>query len=240
MIKIKNLTVSYKEEVALQEVSLDIPKGTSCAIIGASGCGKTTLLYSLAKIIKKNSGDIFINEKLIEDSNEKISLILQDLGLFPWKSVENNVLMGLKRSTLSKVEKRKLVYKTLNELDILKYKNKYIHELSGGQKQRVAIARTLVNNPDIMMLDEATSALDAMTKEKIQDLLLDIHFKRKNTMVFVTHSIEESVFLGKKIVVMENKKIKSIIDNKYFGDKDIRKKEEYIHMCNEVRRQLYE
>lgn len=240
MIKVQNLTISYKEEKVLKEVSLDIPKGTSCSIIGESGCGKTTLLYCLAKVINKDSGDIFINNKSIEDSTEKISLILQDLGLFPWKSVENNILMGLKSTALKKNEKKKIVYEILNELDMFKYKDKYIHELSGGQKQRVAVARSLVNNPEIIMLDEATSALDAMTKEKIQDLLLNIHLNRQNTMLFVTHSIEEAVFLGKKIIIMEKGNIKYVIDNKYFGDRDFRNTEEYMRLCTEVRRKLYE
>lgn len=240
MIKVQNLTISYNEERVLKEVSLDIPKGTSCSIIGESGCGKTTLLYCLAKVINKDSGDIFINNKSIEDSTEKISLILQDLGLFPWKSVENNILMGLKSTALKKNEKKKIVYEILNELDMFKYKDKYIHELSGGQKQRVAVARSLVNNPDIIMLDEATSALDAMTKEKIQDLLLNIHLNRQNTMLFVTHSIEEAVFLGRKIIIMEKGNIKYIIDNKYFGDRNFRNKEEYMRLCTEVRRKLYE
>lgn len=240
MIKVQNLTISYKEEKVLKEVSLDIPKGTSCSIIGESGCGKTTLLYCLAKVINKDSGDIFINNKSIEDSTEKISLILQDLGLFPWKSVENNILMGLKSTALKKNEKKKIVYEILNELNMFKYKDKYIHELSGGQKQRVAVARSLVNNPEIIMLDEATSALDAMTKEKIQDLLLSIHLNRQNTMLFVTHSIEEAVFLGKKIIIMEKGNIKYVIDNKYFGDRNFRNKEEYMRLCTEVRRKLYE
>ncbi|MGG7076575.1 ABC transporter ATP-binding protein [Clostridium sardiniense] len=234
------MTISYNEERVLKEVSLDIPKGTSCSIIGESGCGKTTLLYCLAKVINKDSGDILINNKSIEDSTEKISIILQDLGLFPWKSVENNILMGLKSTALKKNEKKKIVYEILNELDMFKYKDKYIHELSGGQKQRVAVARSLVNNPEIIMLDEATSALDAMTKEKIQDLLLNIHLNRQNTMLFVTHSIEEAVFLGKKIIIMEKGNIKYIIDNKYFGDRDFRNKEEYMRLCTEVRRKLYE
>lgn len=240
MIKIKDLSITIENEVVLQEVSLDIPKGTSCAIIGQSGCGKTTLLYSLAMLRDITRGYIYINNKDIKDSDEKISLILQNLGLFKWKTVEKNVLMGLNKVNISKKEKIKIVNDILYELDILKHKDKYIDELSGGQKQRVAIARTLVNNPDIMMLDEATSALDAITKEKIQNLLLDIHIKRKNTMIFVTHSIEEAVFLGKQIVVMEGGKIKDIIENEYFGDKEIRTKEEYIRICNKVRSRLYE
>lgn len=240
MIKIKYLTVYYGQKKILKEVSLDISKGTSYAIIGESGCGKTTLLYSIAGLLEKSSGEILIDNNPLEKSQDKISLILQNLGLFPWKTVENNILMGLKNKVLSKDEKKKLVYEILKELNILEHKSKYINQLSAGQKQRVAIGRTLISNPEIIMLDEATSALDAMTKEKIQDLLLEIHLKRENTMISVTHSIEEAVFLGKKIIVMKDGLIKSIIENKYFGDGEIRKKEEYFHICNKVRRELYE
>lgn len=240
MIKIEKLTVKYGQKKVLKEVSLDISKGTSCAIIGKSGCGKTTLLYSIAGILEKSSGEILLDNNPLEISNGKISLILQNLGLFHWKTVEKNILMGLKKSSLKRNKKKILVSEILGELDILEYKNKYINNLSGGQKQRVAIGRTLISNPEIIMLDEATSALDAMTKEKIQNLLLDIHLKRKNTMIFVTHSIEEAVFLGKEIIVMEDGEIKSIIENKYFGDKEIRKKEEYFYICNRLRRELYE
>ncbi len=240
MIRVEKLTVKYNDNIALKEVSLEIPKGTSCAIIGLSGCGKTTLLYSIAKVIEKDSGEIYINKEKINESNIKKSLILQQLGLFPWKTVEKNILMGMKRNNLNKHEKNVEIDKVLKELGIADIKNKYIKELSGGQKQRVAIARSIVNNPEIFMLDEATSALDSINKEKIQDLLLDIHIKRKNTMICVTHSIEEAVFLGEKIVVMEDGNIKSTIQNKYFKDKEIRKKEEYLRICNEVRSKLYD
>lgn len=240
MLKIENLVVTYKDHVALKEVSLEITRGTSCAIIGKSGCGKTTLLYTLAKIIDIKEGSIFINNKSVKDYDESVGLILQDLGLFPWKSVEKNVLMSMKKINISKNDKRKKVDEILKELNISDYKHKYIHQLSGGQKQRVAIARAIISNPELLMLDEATSALDAITKEKIQDVLLDIHKDRQNTMILVTHSIEEAVFLGRNIVVMEDGKIKSVIENDVFGEPNLRTKESYIHMCNKVRSQLYE
>lgn len=233
MIKIEKLVVSYGKEVVLKEVSLDISKGTSYAIIGPSGCGKTTLLYTIAGLIKEQSGEVKIDRN-------KVSLILQNLGLFPWKSSEDNIMMGLKKSNFKKEEKLNKVNLLLKELEIESIRSKYINELSGGQKQRVAIGRTLINNPEILLLDEATSALDAMTKEKIQELLLEIHLKRKNTMVFVTHSIEEAVFLGEKIIVMIDGRIKEVIENQYFGDREIRKKQEYFHVCNKVRSALYD
>lgn len=232
MIKISDLTVKYKNEKAIDSLSLSIEKGKTYAIIGKSGCGKTTLLYTIAGLISNYEGKLEIEGET--------SLILQNLGLFNWFTVYKNIELGLNKYKFTKKQKEKLVNDVLKELDLLSFKNKYPKELSGGQKQRVAIARTIISNPETLLLDEATSALDSINKEKIQDLLLDIKDKRNNTMILVTHSIEEAVFLGEYIVVMKEGKIHSIINNRYFGDKDIRKKQEYIEICNEVRGKLYD
>lgn len=232
MIKIQNLTVKYKNETAIENLNLSIEKGKSYAIIGKSGCGKTTLLYTMAGIISNYEGNLEIEGD--------ISLILQNLGLFNWFTVYRNILLGLNKSKFTKEEKSDLVNKIIDEIDLSEVKNKYPKELSGGQKQRVAIARTIISNPEILLLDEATSALDSINKEKIQELLLDIKSKKKITMILVTHNIEEAVFLGEEIIVMKDGKIDSIISNKYFGDKNIRMKKEYIEICNEVRGKLYD
>ena len=232
MIKISDLTVKYKNEKAIDSLSLSIEKGKTYAIIGKSGCGKTTLLYTIAGLISNYEGKLEIEGET--------SLILQNLGLFNWFTVYKNIELGLNKYKFTKKQKEKLVNDVLKELDLLSFKNKYPKELSGGQKQSVAIARTIISNPETLLLDEATSALDSINKEKIQDLLLDIKDKRNNTMILVTHSIEEAVFLGEYIVVMKDGKIHSIINNRYFGDKDIRKKQEYIEICNEVRGKLYD
>ncbi|MDB1960798.1 ABC transporter ATP-binding protein [Clostridium tertium] len=224
--------MKYKNEKAIDSLSLSIEKGKTYAIIGKSGCGKTTLLYTIAGLISNYEGKLEIEGET--------SLILQNLGLFNWFTVYKNIELGLNKYKFTKKQKEKLVNDVLKELDLLSFKNKYPKELSGGQKQRVAIARTIISNPETLLLDEATSALDSINKEKIQDLLLDIKDKRNNTMILVTHSIEEAVFLGEYIVVMKDGKIHSIINNRYFGDKDIRKKQEYIEICNEVRGKLYD
>lgn len=232
MIRISDLTVKYKNEIAIDKMSLSIEKEKTYAIIGKSGCGKTTLLYTIAGLISNYEGKLEIEGET--------SLILQNLGLFNWFTVYKNVELGLNKYNCTKKEKEKLVNDVLKELDLISLKDKYPKELSGGQKQRVAIARTIIRNPEILLLDEATSALDSINKEKIQELLLEIRNKRKNTMILVTHSIEEAVFLGEYIIVMKDGRIHSIINNKYFGDKDIRKKQEYMEICNEVRGKLYD
>ena len=232
MINIKNLTVKYNEKPAIDNINLEIEQAKTYAIIGKSGCGKTTLLYTIAGIISNYEGQLEIKEET--------SIILQNLGLFDWFTVCKNIELGLNGLNIKKEKKALKVKEILKELDLFEHKDKYPKELSGGQKQRVAIGRTLIKNPKILLLDEATSALDSINKEKIQDLLLDIQKKRNNTLILVTHSIEEAVFLGQKIIVMKDGKIDSIINNDYFGDKNIRKKYEYLDICNEVRSKLYD
>ncbi|MBS5936776.1 MAG: ABC transporter ATP-binding protein [Clostridium sp.] len=232
MIKIKDLSVKYNEEIAIDKLNLSIEKGKSYAIIGKSGCGKTTLLYTMAGLISNYEGKLEIEGET--------SLILQNLGLFNWFTVYKNISLGLNKSNLSKEEKEKLVNRVINELGLDDIKHKYPKELSGGQKQRVAIGRTIINNPEILLLDEATSALDSINKEMIQELLLEIKIEKNITMILVTHNIEEAVFLGEEIIVMKDGRIDSIIPNKYFGDKDIRTKTEYIEICNKVRGSLYD
>lgn len=232
IIKIKDLSVKYKEEIAIDKLNLSIEKGKSYAIIGKSGCGKTTLLYTMAGLISNYEGKLEIEGET--------SLILQNLGLFNWFTVYKNISLGLNKSNLSIEEKEKLVNRIINELGLADIKHKYPKELSGGQKQRVAIGRTIINNPEILLLDEATSALDSINKEMIQELLLEIKIEKNITMILVTHNIEEAVFLGEEIIVMKDGRIDSIIPNKYFGDKDIRTKNEYIEICNKVRGSLYD
>lgn len=198
MIQVRNLNYAYSSDVALSNINLDIKQNTTCAIIGPSGCGKTTLLYLLAGFIDYNEGEIYIKNEKVKGSRRETGVILQDYGLLPWKTVWNNIALGLKVRGTAKEQINKEVDEILRELDIQDLKNKYPAQLSGGQKQRVTIARTLVIKPDLLLLDEFTSALDAMTKENIQNLILSIYKKRPVTIVFVTHSIEEAVFFGAK------------------------------------------
>lgn len=240
MIDIRNLSFLYGSDEALNDITLNIQKNTTCAVIGPSGCGKTTLLYLLAGLLSIREGDILINGEKIKGSRKETGVILQDYGLLPWKTAGDNVALGLTVRGMNKEKIDNEVDQILKELDILELKNKYPTQLSGGQKQRVTIARTLVTKPDLLLMDEATSALDAMTKEHIQNLLLKIYKKKPVTILFITHSIEEAVFLGQKIVIMEKSKIKKIIDNPYFGDAEIRSKIDYYNICLEVRKGLEE
>lgn len=240
MIEVKDIQVHYGEEIALEQVSLSIEKNTTCAVIGASGCGKTTLLYALAGLIKPASGKILIRGEELKGIRKRTSLILQDYGLLPWKNVWDNIAFPLKSRGLHKDELNAKVTLTLKSLGIEEHAKKFPGELSGGQKQRVGIGRALALEPDLLLMDEASSALDAMTKELIQNLVLNIYKEKQFTLVMVTHNIEEAVFLGQKIVVMDKGKIKHIMDNPYFGMDDLRNNLAFYQTCLQVRRWLNE
>lgn len=238
MIKIDNLVMKYGDFTAVENINLNIDKNSTCAIIGPSGCGKSTLLYGIAGILKPTSGQILINDSPLEGNRKKTGLILQNYGLLPWKTVWNNVSLGLK---IREYDKNKIQYEVeniLKKLDIYDLKDKYPVELSGGQRQRTAIARSLTIKPDLLLMDEPFSSLDAISRESLQNLVLRIHKESKITIVLVTHNIEEAVFLGQKIVIMEKKagKIKHIINNPYFGDESLRFKTDYYKICMEVRK----
>ncbi len=236
MIGISNLQVSYGSERAIENINLQVERNSTCAIIGPSGCGKTTLLYAMAGLIAPGAGSICINGEKLSGIRRSTGIILQDYGLFPWKSVWDNVALGLQVRCETKEKINENVNSILEVLGISALSGKYPAELSGGQKQRVAIGRTLATKPDLLLMDEPSSALDAITKEHIQNLVLKLYKSDPVTMVIVTHSIEEAVFLGQKIIVMGKAKIKHVLENPYFGDEGLRSRMEYYSVCLEVRK----
>jgi len=242
VIKVNNLSVSYTDEekklFALQNINLTIEKNSTCAVIGPSGCGKTTLIYALAGLLEKDNGSIEIFGKKQNGIRKQTGLILQNYGLLPWKTVQQNIALGLKvRDENPKIIKEK-VNAILNKLDIKGLEEKYPSQLSGGQKQRVAIGRSLALSSDLLLMDEPSSSLDEISREKLQNLILKLHKENPLTLVIVTHNIAEAVFLGQKIVVMKDSGIKDILDNPYFGDESLRYKMDFYKICLEVRKSL--
>lgn len=240
MIDIRELVVAYDDQVILNQLSLKLDKNETCAIIGPSGCGKSTLLYSLAGIRKPTSGQIKIDGNLLKGIRRKTGIILQAYGLMPWKTVWNNATLGLNIRKTPKDTVEQKVTAILTELDIYQHRNKYPSQLSGGQQQRVAIARALSIEPDLLLMDEPFSALDAITRESLQQVLIDLYQRINLTMVLVTHSIEEAVLLGKKIIIMHpsNGSIRKIITNPYFGDSSFRNSMDFHQLCVDVRRYM--
>ncbi|QSX09041.1 ABC transporter ATP-binding protein [Alkalibacter rhizosphaerae] len=240
MIDVDGLDVYYGSEAAVKGLDLLVQDHETCAIIGPSGCGKTTLLYALAGLIKPASGSIRIGGEVLNKTRKKTGLILQNYGLLPWKRVWENLAFPLKTRGMGKNDIKTNVGKVLEQLGLMEFAEKFPSELSGGQQQRVAIGRSLVLQPDLLLMDEASSALDAITKEHIQNLVLDVFRKNRMTLVLVTHNIEEAVFLGQKIVVMKQGTVVRTMENPVFGLDDLRNNMSFYETCLEVRRVLDE
>ncbi len=187
---------------ALSDASLTIAKGEFVCLIGASGCGKSTLLRIMAGFEQPSSGQALMWDKPIEGPDPSRGMVFQDYALFPWLSVRDNIGFGPASRGLGKSEVKDAVDRFVELVGLQKFASAYPHQLSGGMKQRVAIARVLANDAELVLMDEPFGALDAMTRERLQDELLDIWQRTKLTVVFVTHSIEEAIFLADRVVVM--------------------------------------
>lgn len=215
----------------LQEISFTVEPHGSCAIIGPSGCGKTSLLFLLAGLLQPGSGDITIT------GNPRSGTILQNFGLFPWKMVSDNIGLGLvlKRAKKSHIHQR--VEQLLAEMGLSGFGSHYPGQLSGGMQQRVALARALAVEPEILFMDEPLSSLDALTRERLQNLILDVWLRKNITTVLVTHSIEEAVFLGRRIVVLSKRpaRVLCIVENPEAGSLDYRQTDHFFHQCTALR-----
>lgn len=242
MLQIDELIVDYKSQKnstkALGPLSMGIDKGDIYAVIGPSGCGKSTLIHVLSGIIMDYQGKVSLKGEKLNPKIHDIGLIPQSFGLLPWKNVEQNCLLSLNIKGKKIDDKlRERVRYIMNKLDIHSLKDRYSNELSGGQKQRVAIARAFIMNPDLLLMDEPFSALDALTREAAQELFIDIWNQYKITTVFVTHSIEEAIYMGKKIMIMSHcpGTIVEIIDNPLFNTENLREKEEHLKLSVYIR-----
>ncbi|QEN03669.1 ABC transporter ATP-binding protein [Thiospirochaeta perfilievii] len=232
MISLQNVDLWYGSEHALDNINFSIDRGETLAIVGASGCGKTSILYLLADLLKPTSGNI----SNTYNKPMKKGLLFQTDMLLPWKNILNNTLLGLKNNKRKKEE----------AMDLLKMYNiqdqayKYPSQLSGGQRQRAALARTILNSPDLLLLDEPTSALDEISKELLQNQLKETADLFGLTLILVTHNIEEAVYLGKSILIMEQKKIIKKIDNPSYSINNSRSDPSFFEVCCQVRQSLKE
>ena len=216
-ISIKNARKTFiqnsTEFNAFEDINLDIQKGEFICLLGPSGCGKSTLLNAMAGFDLINYGSIKIDGVEVKKPSTKYVTIFQNYGLLPWRSVLKNVELGLESQNLSKNERQKIAKKYIELVGLSEFKNYHPNRLSGGMQQRVSIARAFATNPEILFMDEPFGALDAITRMKLQDDILEICKNENKTIIFVTHDIEEAVFLADRIVVMTPNpgKIKSIV-----------------------------
>ena len=187
---------------ALSGANLSINKGEFICLIGASGCGKSTLLRIMAGFDQPSSGEALMWGRPILGPDPSRGMVFQDYALFPWLSVRANIGFGPAARGLGAAEVKAIVDKFIDLVGLAKFANAYPHQLSGGMKQRVAIARVLANDAELVLMDEPFGALDAMTRERLQDELLDIWERTKLTVVFVTHAVEEAILLANRVVVM--------------------------------------
>ncbi len=190
-----------KTTVALQDVDLDIRKGEFITFIGPSGCGKTTLLRLIAGLDSPQSGVVSIEGQPIEKPGYERGFVFQQAALFPWKTVEENIAIGLKARKVFK-EKKQYIKDYIDLIGLTGFEKAYPHEISGGMAQRVAIARALINEPKVLLLDEPLGALDAFTRIELQTTIRRIWKKTGTTIVLVTHDVDEAVFLSDRIAIM--------------------------------------
>jgi NitT/TauT family transport system ATP-binding protein/sulfonate transport system ATP-binding protein len=218
-LEIKSLNKQYRVRgealSVLENISLSIKPGEFISIVGSSGCGKSTLLKLLIGLENDYQGEILLDGNRIAGTSLERGIVFQEHRLFPWLTVEQNVGIGLLNNTkLSPQEKRKSVQEHIELVGLGEFSNAFPYQLSGGMSQRVAIARALVNRPEVLLLDEPFGALDAFTRAYLQQELQRIWEKEGITMILVTHDVEEAVYLGDRVVVMQPKpgRIKRIVD----------------------------
>ena len=207
-IQIEHLTYEYESRGqrfrALDDLSMEIKEGEFVCLVGHSGCGKTTLLNLIAGLLSPTSGQIRIDGRPVTGPGLDRNVIFQHYSLFPWLTAEKNVAFGLRQAQpeISKKQALERARRFLKEVELESVKDKYPYQLSGGMQQRVAIARTLANDPDVVLMDEPFGALDAYTRIVLQKELLNIWEKHKKTILFVTHSVDEAIYLADRIILM--------------------------------------
>jgi NitT/TauT family transport system ATP-binding protein len=206
-IVIRNLTKTYGggEVVALHEINLDVEANESVCVLGPSGCGKTTLLRIVDCLISRDRGEVLIDGALVSEPRPDVAVVFQHFGLFPWKRLDENIAYGLALRGASKQQIATTVARYLQLMGLKEFAKSYPHQLSGGMQQRAGLARALAINPALLLMDEPFGALDAQTREMMQEELLRILETEQKTMIFVTHSIDEAILLGDRIVVMSSR-----------------------------------
>lgn len=253
IVELADLSFIYSNGAAIfQNFYWTVGRGESWSIIGPSGCGKSTLLYLIAGLRRPTRGQILVDNQPITRPRPKTGLILQDYGLLPWATVWDNAALGLdirrfygpdgKHAPVGEnlADKQERVDRWLGRLGISHVAQHYPAHISGGQRQRTAIARTLVLNPDLLLMDEPFGALDALTREDLQQLMMELRLESNLTTILVTHSIDEAIFMGQKILVLGQPPttVATVVDNPRAGTPGFRQQDEFFTRTNQLREML--
>lgn len=245
-VTFNNVSLTYKgsdrDVQALRDVSWEISDGEPVALIGPSGCGKSTSLLLAAGLMSPSSGDVLVGDVPANAPRRETALILQEYGLLPWKTVSQNAALGLTIRGMSKRESSGIVARALETVGLSDFARAYPGELSGGMRQRLALARAVALDADLLLMDEPLSALDSLTREDLQDMLLELWQRRGHTQILVTHSIEEAVYLGRRIILMTPRpgRIHAIVENPGMGEKAYRQSPDFFATCSHLRELLVE
>ena len=244
IIKSLGITMRYPNGVlALENVTLDIPRGELVTLLGPSGCGKTTLLKIIAGLITPTSGEIRVNDKTVYGPGPDRAFVFQDFALMPWATVLRNVAFGLELRGTPRAEREASARHYIREVGLAGFEDKYPNELSGGMRQRAGLARALTVDADVLLMDEPFSAIDEQMRRKLQEDLLSLLRVEKKTVIFVTHSIEEAVYLSDEIVLLTRhpgKVVKTIrpgLDRNASPD-EIRRDQRYLDAVDDIWSQL--
>ena len=211
MLEVRRLSKIFFEQndprkpglVALYDISLAIRKNEFVSLLGPSGCGKTTLIRIIAGLLTADRGEVLVNSQVVNSPGRDRCMVFQQFGLLPWRTVVSNVEFGLEIDGMARDERRTTAEKYLELVGLKGFENYFPHQISGGMQQRVGIARALSKKPEILLMDEPFGAVDAQTREQLQEELLKIWAQTETTVVFVTHSIDEAIYLSDRVVVMQ-------------------------------------
>jgi len=240
IIEIKGLKKTYARGVeALANIDLKIPQGELTTLLGPSGCGKTTLLKIIAGLLDKTDGEVLIKGERIKGPGPERAFVFQDFALMPWATVIRNVAFGLELRGVPKKERYEIARRYITEVGLSGFDKAYPHELSGGMRQRVGLARALAVDAEILLMDEPFASVDEQTRRKFQEDLLNLLKIEKKTVVFVTHSIEEAVYVSDQVVLLSPRpsKVMRIVDTRLDGVEnveDIRRDRKYLDVVEDL------
>lgn len=241
IVQVQNLNKTYETGVeALKDINLDFPRGQLTTLLGPSGCGKTTLLKIIAGLLDRTSGDVLVKDKVVSGPGPERAFVFQDFALMPWATVLRNVAFGLELRNVPRKERLDTASKYIEEVGLSGFENSYPSELSGGMRQRVGLARALAVNADILLMDEPFASVDEQTRRKFQEDLIVLLEIEKKTVIFVTHSIEEAVYVSDRVALLGPRpgSIMRVVDNKKAtadtNPDDLRRDKQYLDCVEDL------